>query len=171
MKPADSQAAAPPAVPPAAPATPANLHAYPRAARIVRTDEFSSVFHLRPVRRSAHFMLYVRPTALPRARLGIVAAKRFAPRAVTRNTIKRITREIFRQSSLPGGDCIVRLTRPVNSKADPATSTRLKTTLRSELHDLLHGYFKAAKQPEKPSEKQSEKRPDQPPENPPGNRS
>jgi len=116
-------------------------------------------------------MLYVRPTALPRARLGIVAAKRFAPRAVTRNTIKRITREIFRQSSLPGGDCIVRLTRPVNSKADPATSTRLKTTLRSELHDLLHGYFKAAKQPEKPSEKQSEKRPDQPPENPPGNRS
>jgi ribonuclease P protein component len=38
---------------------------------------------------------------LPHARLGVVVAKRFAPRAVTRNTIKRVTRELFRVTGLP----------------------------------------------------------------------
>ena len=111
--------------------------AYSRDRRIVKTDDFSSVFRLRPVQRSAHFVLYTRRNQLERARLGIVAAKRFAPRAVTRNTIKRITRELFRQSALPAIDCIVRLSKPVNSKAEPATTARLKTTLRRELAQLL----------------------------------
>jgi ribonuclease P protein component len=110
---------------------------YSRARRIVKTDEFSSVFRLRPVQRTAHFVLYARSNALSHARLGIVAAKRFAPRAVTRNTIKRITRELFRQSVLPPIDCIVRLSKPVNSKAEPASTARLKAELRSELIQLL----------------------------------
>jgi len=115
----------------------AQFHGYARDRRIVKTDEFSSVFRLRPVQRSAHFVLYVRPNALPHARLGVVAAKRFAPRAVTRNTIKRVTRELFRQAALPSIDCIVRLSKPVNSKSGPATSARLKTILRTELTQLL----------------------------------
>lgn len=82
-------------------------------------------------------MLYARRNQLDRARLGVIAAKRFAPRAVTRNTIKRVTRELFRQSALPAIDCIVRLSKPVNSKAGPATTARLKTELRSELAQLL----------------------------------
>ena len=112
-------------------------HNYARTRRIVKTDDFSSVFRLRPVQRTAHFVLYARSNQLDRARLGIVAAKRFAPRAVTRNTIKRVTRELFRQSTLPAIDCIVRLSQPVNSKADPATSTKLKAALRRELAQLL----------------------------------
>ena len=119
----------------------APLHAHfydsARDRRIVKTDEFSSVFRLRPVQRTAHFVLYVRPNALPHARLGVVAAKRFAPRAVTRNTIKRVTRELFRQATLPPIDCIVRLSKPVNSKSGPATSARLKATLRTELSQLF----------------------------------
>jgi ribonuclease P protein component len=110
---------------------------YSRARRIVKTDEFSSVFRLRPVQRTAHFVLYTRSNALNNARLGIVVAKRFAPRAVTRNTIKRVTRELFRQSMLPPIDCIVRLSKPVNSKAEPASTARLKAELRSELIQLL----------------------------------
>jgi len=110
---------------------------YSRARRIVKTDEFSSVFRLRPVHRTAHFVLYARRNELSHARLGVVAAKRFAPRAVTRNTIKRITRELFRQATLPPLDCIVRLAKPVNSKAEPATNARLKAVLRSELQRLL----------------------------------
>ena len=95
------------------------------------------------MQRSAHFVLYARRNELSRARLGIVAAKRFAPRAVTRNTIKRITRELFRQTRLPAIDCIVRLSRPVNTKADPATTARLKTALRIELRELLRSQCKA----------------------------
>ncbi|RZI44481.1 ribonuclease P protein component [Herbaspirillum sp. HC18] len=112
-------------------------HNYARTRRIVKTDDFSSVFRLRPVQRTAHFVLYARSNQLNHARLGVVAAKRFAPRAVTRNTIKRVTRELFRQSTLPAIDCIVRLSRSVNTKAEPSTSARLKAELRKELTQLL----------------------------------
>ena len=82
-------------------------------------------------------MLYARRNSLPQARLGVVAAKRMAPRAVTRNTIKRITRELFRQSTLPAVDCIVRLSRPVNAKSDAATNAGLKRVLNAELAQLF----------------------------------
>ena len=112
-------------------------HDFARARRILKTDEFSSVFRLRPTQKSAHFVLYTRPSPLPHARLGIVAAKRFAPRAVTRNTIKRITRELFRTNEIQSVDCIVRLARPVNTKAGPATNSALKRLLHAELSRLL----------------------------------
>ena len=121
-------------------------HDFARARRILKTDEFSSVFRLRPTQKSAHFVLYTRPSPLPHARLGIVAAKRFAPRAVTRNTIKRVTRELFRTSELQSLDCIVRLARPVNTKDGPATTTALKRLLRAELSRLL-----ASQRPRKPA--------------------
>ncbi|MBI3283549.1 MAG: ribonuclease P protein component [Burkholderiales bacterium] len=110
---------------------------FARVRRIVKTDEFSSVFRLRPAQKTAHFVLYTRPNELPHGRLGVVVAKRFAPRAVTRNTIKRMTREIFRQSALLSMDCIVRLSRPVNSKDGPATTARLKRELRAEILRLF----------------------------------
>lgn len=67
----------------------------------------------------------------------MVAAKRLAPRAVTRNTIKRVTRELFRQTALPSIDCIVRLSQPVNTKKGPATNAGLKRLLREELTRLF----------------------------------
>ena len=92
---------------------------------------------MRPAYRTAHFVLYIRPAGLPNARLGIVVAKRFAQRAVTRNTIKRVARELFRQTELLSLDCIVRLSKPINTKADPATTVQLKVLLRTELTRLL----------------------------------
>jgi ribonuclease P protein component len=110
---------------------------FARDRRIVKTDEFSSVFRLRPVQRSAHFVLYTRTNQLAHARLGVVVAKRLAPRAVTRNTIKRVTRELFRQTALPAVDCVVRLSKSVNTKTGPATTASLKTELRVELTRLF----------------------------------
>ncbi len=89
------------------------------------------------MQRTAHFVLYTRSNQLAHARLGVIAAKRFAPRAVTRNTIKRVTRELFRQSALPAIDCIVRLSKPVNSKSGPASSAALKAALRIEIARLF----------------------------------
>ncbi|QJE00230.1 ribonuclease P protein component [Massilia forsythiae] len=123
-------------------------HDFARVRRIVKTDEFSSVFRLRPAYKSAHFVLYTRPNALPHARLGVVAAKRFAPRAVTRNTIKRITRELFRTMPLPAFDCIVRLARPVNTKQGPATGAALRKLLHAELARL---FASQAPRPRKPA--------------------
>jgi ribonuclease P protein component len=111
--------------------------AYTREQRIVKTDEFSSVFRLRPTQRTAHFVLYTRTNDLQHARLGVVAAKRLAPRAVTRNTIKRVARELFRQAALPAIDCVVRLSKPVNTRSGPATTASLKTELRAELMQLF----------------------------------
>jgi ribonuclease P protein component len=122
-------------------------HDFARVRRIVKTDEFSSVFRLRPAQKTAHFVLYTRPNTLPHARLGVVAAKRFAPRAVTRNTIKRITRELFRTTPLPGIDCIVRLARPVNAKDGPATTAALKALLRVELARLFASQAPRARKP------------------------
>ncbi|MFL6673540.1 MAG: ribonuclease P protein component [Massilia sp.] len=126
-------------------------HDFARVRRIVKTDEFSSVFRLRPAQKTAHFVLYTRPNGLPHARLGVVAAKRFAPRAVTRNTIKRVTRELFRVSTLPAVDCIVRLARPVNSKDGPATTRALKVELRTELARLFASQKPRAQGPARPA--------------------
>lgn len=108
-----------------------------RHRRIVKTDEFSSVFRLRPAFRTEHFALYQRTNSLGHARLGVVVAKRLAQRSVTRNMIKRITREIFRQSALPGVDCIIRLTSPVAVRGQSASSSSYKAALASELRRLL----------------------------------
>ena len=113
--------------------------------RILKTDEFSSVFRLRPVQRTAHFVLYASPNQLPNARLGIVVAKRFAPRAVTRNTIKRVARELFRQSLFVNVDFIVRLSKPVNSKAGPATQAQLKRELKTEITRLFASHVSNSK--------------------------
>ena len=50
---------------------------------------------------------------------------------------KRITREVFRQLALSNVDCVVRLSKPVNSKQGPATTAALKTHMRAEMLQLF----------------------------------
>ncbi|AMP39202.1 ribonuclease P protein component [Ralstonia syzygii subsp. celebesensis] len=113
-------------------------HAFPKAARLVKTDEFSSVFALRPVRRSRHFVLYVRANGHPQARLGIVVGKKFARRAVERNLIKRQCRELFRlrQAALGGRDVLIRLQTKF-PREDVPTVAAFKRLCREELSYLF----------------------------------
>jgi len=110
------------------------LHAYPKAARLTKTDEFSSVFALRPVRRSRHFVLYVRANGNAQARLGVVIGKKFAKRAVERNLIKRQCRELFRlrQPLLGGRDVLIRLQAKF-PRQDVPTVAAFKRICREEL--------------------------------------
>ncbi len=113
--------------------------AFPKAARLLKTDEYSSVFRLRPWRRSPHFVLYGKPTG-NEARLGLVIGKKFAPRAVTRNLIKRLARDIFRlrRAELGGWDIMLRLHAKIDRKAMPsAKSTPLRMTMRTELEEMI----------------------------------
>jgi len=57
--------------------------------------------------------LFVRPNGLSLARIGIIASKRVAPRAVDRNRAKRLVREVFRKlrHRLEGVDVVVELRR------------------------------------------------------------
>ncbi len=110
---------------------------YGRQRRIVKTDEFSSVFRLRPAYRTENFVLYARPNTLGHARLGVVVAKRLAPRAVTRNLVKRIAREHFRKAELKAIDCIVRLSQPLAKRPQPASTRALRASLAAELARLM----------------------------------
>ena len=113
--------------------------AFPKAARLLKTDEFSSVFRLRPWRRTEHFVVYARPTGKD-ARLGLVIGKKYAPRAVTRNLVRRLAREAFRlrRADFGGWDVLLRLHTRFDKKALPgASSPPLKALCRSEIEVLL----------------------------------
>jgi ribonuclease P protein component len=111
-----------------------------RHRRILKTDEFSSVFRLRPVKRTEHFVLYQHASSLGHARLGIVVAKRLAQRAVTRNMIKRMAREIFRRSELAATDYVIRLSSSLMSRQQSASSKSRKMALAAELEALLSSF-------------------------------
>ncbi|HJV07748.1 MAG TPA: ribonuclease P protein component [Chromobacteriaceae bacterium] len=87
-----------------------SAYRFRRAHRLLKTDEFSSVFSLRQARSNAFFQVYVRPNELGHARLGLVVGKKVAKRANRRNYIKRTVREWFRlnQHNLPDMDFVVR---------------------------------------------------------------
>ncbi|MGC3962645.1 MAG: ribonuclease P protein component [Rhodocyclaceae bacterium] len=82
--------------------------------RLHKTDEFSSVFAFRRTIRGDCFVLHYRPSEAG-PRLGVVVAKKLARHAVTRNLLKRLSREHFRRvrTTLPPCDLILRLSRPV----------------------------------------------------------
>jgi ribonuclease P protein component len=112
---------------------------FPKAARLLKTDEFSSVFRLRPWARSPHFVMYGRRTGAP-ARLGLVVGKKFAPRSVSRNLIRRLARETFRlrRAELAGWDVLLRLHLKFDRKALPgAASPALKAMCRDEIKGLI----------------------------------
>jgi ribonuclease P protein component len=114
--------------------------AFPKAARLLKTDEFSSVFRLRPWRRTAHFVVYARPTGND-ARLGLVIGKKFAPRAATRNMIRRLAREAFRlrRGEFGGWDVLIRIHTKIDKKAFPsASSLSLKGLCRGQIDELLN---------------------------------
>jgi ribonuclease P protein component len=69
--------------------------------------------------------------------LGVVVAKRLAARAVTRNMIKRLARELFRKSEWVNSDFIIRLNAPVVHRDQSASSRAGKLALAAELTELM----------------------------------
>lgn len=119
---------------------------FPSSARVLRPSEYTAALKGRRVARGALFVVMASPETIPmapRPRLGLIVAKRFAPLAVTRNTIKRVLRETFRhrQHDLPVRDYVFRLHAPVG-----VTSLRdLKVRVRAEADALLDTIIKRAR--------------------------
>lgn len=97
--------------------------------RLLKTDEFSSVFAFRRSFRGGPFQLLYCENGRESARLGIVVGKKFAPLSVTRNRIKRLAREAFRhvRGELPACDVVIRLSARLADGVE----------VRSELDRLL----------------------------------
>ena len=85
----------------------------PRAARLRSRPQFTEALAEGPAGLRRHFTVYARPNGLTHARIGIIASKRVAPRAVDRNRAKRLVREMFRvmRHRLSGTDVVVQLRR------------------------------------------------------------
>ncbi|MDS1139709.1 ribonuclease P protein component [Pusillimonas sp. SM2304] len=113
---------------------------FPAAARLHRPSEYALALKGKRLARGALFVVTTPrsgPDLIPAssARLGLIIAKRFAARSVTRNTIKRVIREAFRHKrhSLPARDLVFRL----HTKVMPVSLTALKKQVRDEVDMLL----------------------------------
>lgn len=113
---------------------------FPPAARLHRPSEFAAALKGKRIARGALFVVSTPRTHEAEddtriGRLGLIIAKRFAARSVTRNAIKRVLREAFRhqRSALPARDLVFRLHSPVKD----ASLTELKRLIRQEADSLL----------------------------------
>lgn len=111
---------------------------FPPTARLHRPSEYVSALKGKRIARGAMLVLTTPRSAVPAestARLGMVIAKRYAAQSVTRNAIKRVIREAFRQQRhlLPAGDLVFRL----HSRVGPISLTQLKRQVRMEADVLL----------------------------------
>jgi ribonuclease P protein component len=83
----------------------------PKQAKLIKTDDFSSVFNLRKRIANTHLVMRYRPNASNKPRLGLIVAKKTAKLAVQRNYMRRVLRELFRlnQYNLPAVDLVIQV--------------------------------------------------------------
>ena len=114
-------------------------YAFPPSARLHRPSEFMHALKGMRIARGDLLVLNTPKTIADSgevsARLGLIIAKRFAPHAVTRNTIKRVLREAFRlqAAQLPARDYVFRL----HSRVGDISLTQLRQQIRQEADRLL----------------------------------
>lgn len=118
--------------------------------RLRQRVQFQAVLSSPALAHTAHFALHGVATAPWQGRrgvplfpgdgvwLGAVLPKRWARRAVTRNTLKRQIYAMAREHPLPPGAWVVRLKRAFATSEFPsATSVALRRAVRAELQQLL----------------------------------
>ena len=94
--------------------------------RLLKTEDFSSVFALRKQRQTAFLqVLHSHNNPVSHPRLGLVVSKKTAKRANKRNYMKRVIRDWFRchKAEMPPQDFIVRVKRRFE-RADAAEIRR-----------------------------------------------
>ena len=115
---------------------------FSKQAKLLKTDEFSSVFNFRK-RISAHYLvMHYQPNSQEQARLGLVVGKKTCKLAVDRNYMRRVLREFFRiqQHQIAHVDLVVR----VQKKFDRVNFSQIKQEFDSLLLKLI---ISNAKQP------------------------
>lgn len=89
---------------------------FPRRARLIKTDDFSSVFNFRKRISGPYLIIYYRFSQHACPRLGMIVSKKVAASSVRRNYMRRVLREFFRkqQSKLGNADLVIRVQQPFN---------------------------------------------------------
>ena len=89
----------------------------PKQSKLIKTDDFSSVFNFRKRIASNYFVIRFKPNALNKPRLGLIVAKKTAKLAVNRNYMRRVLRELFRlnQHNMAGLDLVIQVQKTFES--------------------------------------------------------
>ncbi len=92
---------------------------FKRTDKLVKTDDFSSVFDFKDRLRCHFFVLHYKPNQLSHARLGLVVGRKTHKSAVKRNYMRRVMRDLFRTHParmLLSYDLVIRITRPFEAQ-------------------------------------------------------
>ncbi|ADI31152.1 ribonuclease P protein component [Methylotenera versatilis] len=105
-----------------------------KQAKMIKTDDFSSVFNFRKRFSLKYLVMHYQPNTLQRARLGLVVGKKTAKLAVSRNYMRRVLREFFRlnQHDICHVDLIIR----VQKKFDKVDFIQIKQEFDSLIYKL-----------------------------------
>ena len=105
-----------------------------KQAKMIKTDDFSSVFNFRKRFSLKYLVMHYQPNNLQRARLGLVVGKKTAKLAVSRNYMRRVLREFFRlnQHDICHVDLIIR----VQKKFDKIDFIQIKQEFDSLINKL-----------------------------------
>jgi len=89
-------------------------YGFPSRYKLLKTDDFSSVFSFRQRIFGDTLTMLVMPNERDYPRLGIVVSKKTARRAVARNYMRRVVREWFRhhREQVLGHDLVIRVNKP-----------------------------------------------------------
>ena len=117
---------------------------FTKQAKLIKTDDFSSVFNFRKRISAKHLVMHYQPNVLQHPRLGLVVGKKTAKLAVSRNYMRRVLREFFRlhQHEICHADVIVR----VQKKFSPIEFSQIKQefdTLVAQLNLKLNAKLNA----------------------------
>ncbi len=104
---------------------------FTKQAKLIKTDDFSSVFNFRKRISAQHLVIHYQVNSLQHARLGLVIGKKTAKLAVSRNYMRRVLRELFRlqQQEISAVDLVIR----VQKKFDKLDFIQIK----QEFNELL----------------------------------
>jgi ribonuclease P protein component len=106
--------------------------------RLKTRAQFQAVMAAGIVARTAHFALHRMPVEAPDPSIGVVLPKRWAKRAVTRNTIKRQVYSVSEAAKLSPAAYLVRLRAGFDRvQFRSATSDALKRAVRGEIIQLF----------------------------------
>lgn len=85
-----------------------------RQSKIIKTDDFSSVFNFRKRITGNYLVIHFCYNQLDLPRLGLVVAKKMARLSVNRNYMKRVLKELFRKNknSISNLDLVIRVQKP-----------------------------------------------------------
>lgn len=110
------------------------LSGFGRKYRLVTKQDFQTVFAKPYKVTRKHLLVLYCPNQQPYARLGIIISKHHVKRAVSRNRLRRVIRDSFRQQkdALKGLDIIVL----VRSECTPLCKKSGKKALRDEVESL-----------------------------------